>query len=226
MVERIVVGALQTNCFIYSADQDECAVIDPGGDAAQIMAKLDAFGLVPAWVLLTHGHFDHVAGLGELIGLCTATYSRPPRVLIHRLDKSYLGKGAAARHGKDLAYLGMPVDATLAGLLGAMPAADGTLEEGAEIPELGLSVIETPGHTRGSVCLYQKPRAILFAGDTLFAQGMGRTDLPGGSQKSLLTSIAGRLFALPGETKVYPGHGPFTTIERERTTNPFFTRPG
>jgi hydroxyacylglutathione hydrolase len=226
MVERIVVGTLQTNCYIYSADQEECAVIDPGGDAAQVAAKLDAYGLIPGWLLITHGHFDHVAGLGELIRLCTAAYPRPPRILVHRLDRSYLGKGAAARHGKDLAFLGMPIDSALAELLGSMPAADATMDEGMEIRELGLSVIATPGHTRGSVCLYQKSRALLFAGDTLFAQGMGRTDLPGGSQKSLLASVAGKLFALPGETKVYPGHGPFTTIERERATNPFFTPQG
>jgi hydroxyacylglutathione hydrolase len=227
MVERIVVGPLQTNCFIYSADQqDECAIIDPGADAPEIMEKLEAYGMVPTYVLLTHGHYDHVAGLGHVVALCEAAFSKRPRVLVHRMDKSYLGKTAQVRHGKDLAHLGVPMDPALAGLLTTMPAADGILEDGMELPELGLSVLETPGHTKGSVCLYQKPRAILFAGDTLFAQGLGRTDLPGGSRKSLMSSITTKLFALPGETKVYPGHGPSTTIEREQTSNPFFIRPG
>lgn len=226
MVERIVVGPIQTNCYIYSADQEECAVIDPGADAAAIMAKLDSYGIVPSYVLLTHGHFDHIAGLAELLASCASTYPRPPKVLVHRLDKSYLGKTASARHGKDLAFLGMPTDPALAALLESMPRADGLLEEGMDIPGLGLTVLETPGHTKGSVCLYQKSRALLFAGDTLFAQGVGRTDLPGGSQKSIVTSITAKLFTLPGETKVYPGHGPFTTIEREQTSNPFVSRAG
>lgn len=226
MVERIVVGPLQTNCFIYSADEEECAIIDPGGDAPEIMEKLEAYGMVPTYVLLTHGHYDHVAALGQIMALCAAAFPARPRVLVHRMDKSYLGKAAPIRHGKDLAHLGLPMDESLVGLLTGMPNADGILEEGMEIPELGLSVVETPGHTRGSVCLYQKPHAILFAGDTLFAQGLGRTDLPGGSRKSLLSSITTKLFALPGETKVYPGHGPSTTIEREQTSSPFFTRPG
>jgi hydroxyacylglutathione hydrolase len=226
MVERIVVGPLQTNCFIYSADQEECAVIDPGADATAIMAKLDTYGIIPAYVLLTHGHFDHVAGLGELLALCAATYPRKPQVLIHRLDRSYLGKTASARHAKDLAYLGLPADPSLTQLLDSIPRADGILEEGMEIQRLGLTIIETPGHTKGSICLYQKSRAVLFAGDTLFAQGVGRTDLPGGSQKSLVASVTTKLFALPGDTKVYPGHGPFTTIEREQMKNPFVTRAG
>jgi glyoxylase-like metal-dependent hydrolase (beta-lactamase superfamily II) len=226
MVERIVVGALQTNCYIYTADQDDCAIIDPGGDASQIMSKLDVYGITPKYVLLTHGHYDHVAGLGELIAACTKVYHSRPRILVHRLDRTYLGKTAPARHGKDLEHLGMPLDPVLIAQLGTIPGADGTFVEGDEIVELGLSIIETPGHTKGSVCLYQKVRGLLFAGDTLFAQGLGRTDLPGGSQRRLMASIQGKLFALPGDTKVYPGHGPFTTIEREQTSNPFFTRPG
>jgi hydroxyacylglutathione hydrolase len=226
MVERIVVGALQTNCYIYSADQEKCAIIDPGADAGQIMARLDATGIVPTYVLLTHGHFDHVAGLADLVALCAEVYRRKPRILIHRLDRPYIGRAAPARHGKDMAYLGMPIDTAVTELLASLPGADGTLEPGAEIEGLGLTVIETPGHTKGSICLYQSTRGLVFAGDTLFAQGVGRTDLPGGSEKSLMVSIKDKLFTLPGETKVYPGHGPFTTIERELLSNPFLTRSG
>lgn len=226
MVERIVVGALQTNCYIYTADQEDCAIIDPGGDAQGILAKLDVYGIIPRYILLTHGHYDHIAGLAELMTGIARVYPERPRILVHKLDRPYLGRSAAARHGKDLAHLGLPMDPVLARQLEAMPGADATLAEGDEIPELGLTVLETPGHTKGSICLYQKARGLLFAGDTLFAQGIGRTDLPGGSQRKLVASIQEKLFKLPGETKIYPGHGPFSTIEREQTSNPFFTRPG
>ncbi len=223
MVERIVVGTLQTNCYIYSADQKTCTVIDPGGDVERIAMQLEAFGVVPRFVVLTHGHFDHVAGLKGLLEHCEQQWGEKPEVLIHKADRRYLGASGRARNMRDLQYLGIDTGGEIARIVDALPRADRALSDGEAIGDTGLAVLATPGHSPGSICLYQEERGILFSGDTLFAQGIGRADLPDGSETKLLKSIKERLYVLPGETSVYPGHGPFTSIEREAMTNPFVT---
>jgi glyoxylase-like metal-dependent hydrolase (beta-lactamase superfamily II) len=109
----------------------------------------------------------------------------------------------------------------MGGLFTPLPEPDLILEEGHKVLGTGLIVLETPGHTKGSVCLYSEKDALLFSGDTLFFMGVGRTDLPGSSEKSLLDSIRAKLLVLPPETRVFPGHGLDTTIEREIKGNPF-----
>lgn len=220
MVERIVVGVLKTNCYIYSSAKKECVIIDPGGDPDGIAARVDVLNMVPVGIVLTHGHLDHVAAVGTL-KTAYAARGYPLAVAIHSADRKFLGSRAADAHRTSLESLDL-IDAAIFGdAVPPLPKADKALEEGMRVLGMDLEVLETPGHTPGSVCLWSAREGILFSGDTLFFDGVGRTDLPGGDEKKLRASIQRRLAVLPAETRVFPGHGPFTTIEREVKTNPF-----
>jgi hydroxyacylglutathione hydrolase len=220
MVERIVVGTLKTNCYIYSSAKKECVIIDPGGDAEGVTARVDVLNMVPVGIVLTHGHLDHVAAVGAL----KASYAArgyPLKVAVHAADRKFLGPKAAEAHRTSLESLDLIDAAVFGDEFPQLPKADLVLRDGERVLGMDLEVIETPGHTAGSVCLWSSKEGILFSGDTLFFDGVGRTDLPGGDEKKLRASIQRRLIVLPPETRVFPGHGPFTTIERERKTNPF-----
>lgn len=203
--ELVVVGALETNCYlVYCEETRACAVIDPGADPDKIISAIADLELKPVIVLNTHGHVDHIGANSDII----QKYAIP-----------------LAMHAADTGMLQVSDYIELSLLLGAhnSPRPDRLLAEGDEIAfgNASLRVLHTPGHTPGSVGFVHG--GVLFSGDTLFCGGVGRTDLPGGSWKDLEKSIRERILTLPEETIVLPGHGPWTTVEQERSSNPFLT---
>ena len=241
----IPVGSFAANCYVYplqSAGGDPaaddsgtlCAVIDPGADAKRIIAEIAARRWTPSLFLLTHGHFDHVAALGELYRhyrgyYCNTskkngtgqergeTAEAPPTlpiVAIHSGDAQYIGACAADAHRQSIARAigsaSLDLERALSGLFGApLPEASLILEDNAQIGP--FTVLHLPGHTPGSVAFFDKQAKRIFTGDTLFRNGYGRTDLPGGNKPLLVQSLK-RLMTLDGDTRVYPGHGDATTI--------------
>lgn len=203
-------GEFATNCHIIACPRSgAAAVVDPGQPDPWITRTLAENGLKPEWILLTHGHLDHIGGVAWL-----KSQTGLP-VLVHQDDAPMLTDPRL----NGSALFGSPLVA---------PAPDRLLAEGEELAvgDLRLRVLHTPGHTPGGVCFYQAPDAEgkaghLIAGDTLFAGSVGRTDLPGGSHSQLIRSIREKLLPLPAETMVYPGHGPTTTIGDEKEYNPF-----
>ncbi len=224
MVERVVVGAWKTNCYIYSSTKKECIIIDPGGDEAEIASRVDVLNMVPVGIALTHGHVDHVAALARLCdSYARRGYDLP--VAINPADRKFLGTGGMETHRESLEFLGLDEMSFFGVDPAELPKADVRLREGDRVFDMDIVVLETPGHTPGSVCFYAEKEGILFSGDTLFFDGVGRTDLPGGSDRKLRESIQKKIAVLPPETRVFPGHGPFTTVEREKRGNAFFRIP-
>ena len=203
-VQTLVVGPLQTNCYLVSGGgSKEAIVIDPGGDPERILQVVEDGGLTVALIVDTHAHFDHVAANAAIREATEAP------IAIHRLDAEALARPATLFGFS----LGGP----------ASPPADRLLEDDEEIVvgEVTLRVLLTPGHTPGGISLLYEPQPAVFSGDALFQLGVGRADLPGGDYETLLNSIRSRLFTLPDSTVVYPGHGPATTIGAERAGNPY-----
>ena len=203
--EIIVVGALETNCYLYyCAETRACAIIDPGAEPKRIFAAVAALELKPALILNTHGHVDHVGANRDM----KDEYAVP--LYLHPADAPLLAGGEISE---------------LSLLLGAResPPTDSLLVDGDEIAvgRGSVRVMHTPGHTPGSVGFLGD--GVLFSGDTLFCGGVGRTDLAGGSWNDLEKSIREKILVLPGDTVVLPGHGPWTTVEREHLSNPFFS---
>ncbi|WP_433972483.1 MBL fold metallo-hydrolase [Tunturiibacter lichenicola] len=203
--EVIPVGPLQCNCSILGDETSrEAIVVDPGDDIPRIMALLAKHHLTVKQIVITHAHIDHIAGAHRLKQLTGAPilYNQNDLPLVKMMDVQ-------------AGWLGMPTP--------TVHAPDDTLDDGKLITITGLtgSILHTPGHTEGSVCLYLPDQTLLLAGDTLFAGSVGRTDLPGGNTNKLLSSIHDRLLTLPDEVTVIPGHGPRTTIGAERDSNPF-----
>ena len=208
-VETFPVGPLACNCSIVAdLALGRAMVIDPGGDFGRIRDRLATLRVTVDAILLTHGHVDHVGAAADLQALSGAP------VKLHGADR--------------FVYELLPLQAAMVGLPAPAPAQlDLSLGDGA-ILRLGatdIRVLHTPGHSPGSVgfLLEQGSEARLFAGDTLFRDGVGRTDLWGGDEDALLRSIRSRLWTLPDHTVVIPGHGEFTTIGEERRSNPFCT---
>jgi hydroxyacylglutathione hydrolase len=221
MVERVVVGPWKTNCYIYSSTKKECIIIDPGGSDEEIASRVDVLNMVPVGIALTHGHVDHLAALRALRdGYAARGYKLP--IAINTADRKFLGSGGIETHRENLEFLGLD-EATFFGLdAEELPKADVRLREGERVFDMDLVVLETPGHTPGSVCFYSEREGVLFSGDTLFFDNVGRSDMAGGSEKKLRESILKKIAVLPPETRVFPGHGPFTTVEREKRGNPYF----
>lgn len=201
--QLVIVGPLETNCYIYFCPETrECAVIDPGAEADQIFPLITHLNLRPVIILNTHGHVDHTGANVEI----KDRYQAP-----------------IAMHQDDLPLLEESIQLEFGLMLGAKPTPrpDRLLSDGDEVRvgQTSLKVIHTPGHSPGSVCFYTP--GIIFSGDTLFCGGVGRTDLPGGSWKDLIRSLRTRVLTCPEETVVLPGHGPRTTIGEEKENNPF-----
>lgn len=204
-VEAITVGPLQVNCYVAWGKVPDALVVDPGEDADRILDTLRTRRLKVAAYLLTHGHADHVSALAAL---CR---EQPAPVVLGPVD--------AAWAFTDLNQLPPVYPTPEKPSSPLVEAADGLEREDAG---LLYRVIATPGHTPGGVCFYFPAERALFSGDTLFEGSVGRTDIPGGSARDLTRSLA-HLVCLPDDTAVYPGHGPITTIGREKRTN-FFLR--
>lgn len=220
MVERIIVGLMYTNAYIFQTGQKRCLVIDPGGDVDKIISSLDLKNLRPDGIICTHGHLDHVAAVGLLRQHYAEKGVEIP-VAVHEYDKHYLGKSGEQAHRKSLQELGLGGEELFQTLFSPLPEPDLFLKEGDGVFDSELTVLHTPGHTPGSVSLYCESQNLLFSGDTLFFEGVGRTDLPEGDTNQLLSSIREKLFTLPEVTRVFPGHGPDTSLEREIHHNPF-----
>ncbi len=206
-IDCLILGAFETNCYVLrdSATVTDCLIIDPGLQAEQLIDFLQGHKLNPVAAVLTHGHADHIAGVAPL------RKNFPQiKVYVHKHDASML---VEPTHNLS-AFAGR--------LIKAGPA-DVLLQDGDIIEQAGirLHVLHAPGHTPGGICLYCEDDGIVFTDDTLFAESVGRTDFPGGSMSQLLESIGQKLLTLPEKTKVYPGHGPETTIAREKAHNPF-----
>lgn len=201
-VIKLEVGNLGTNCYIVYNQQGQAGVIDPGGSARDILRVLQEHKLQVVCIINTHGHADHILANGAIQQATGAP------VFIHADDAAML----TDKHKNLSLFIGE-------GISFSPPAR--LLKDGdmIDIGDIRLEVIHTPGHTPGGISL--KTDNVVFVGDTLFYESIGRTDFPGGSYRCLIASIQQRLLVLPDETRVLPGHGPETTIGHERRYNPF-----
>ncbi len=204
-ITKLEVGLIMTNCYILAMEnEDVLLVIDPGGSSDKLINQINESGKQLGAMICTHGHADHIAAT-------TALKSEYPdaKILVHSEDRDMLTDSQLNLSSA----LGMPT---------SCPPADGVLEQGqTEVHGFCFTVLHTPGHTPGGISLFFPEDKAVFCGDTLFEMSVGRTDLPGGDSSVLHTSITEKLFDLPDDTIVYPGHGPDTSIGREKKHNPF-----
>jgi glyoxylase-like metal-dependent hydrolase (beta-lactamase superfamily II) len=196
---------MEVNCYVLAESEGQAAIIiDPGGDCPKIRQILKKHRLEPAFIINTHGHIDHIG--------CDNDFNVP--VYVHSRDKALLLKPEL-----NLSTFFMPPFGVRAEIK--------TVDEGDSITlgNLSLDVFHIPGHTPGGIALLLKgiPHGVLFTGDSLFNAGIGRTDFPGGSEQALIRAIKTKLLVFPGDTVVYPGHGPASTIGAEKDNNPFLS---
>ncbi len=190
------VGLLEGNCYLVPVGET-LYIIDPGADAEIIVRRAREFECRERVILLTHAHVDHIGAVGAVA-----------RAL--NIKTVYL-------HRKDVDLYFSPANA----LPPWLPAAENLPQPDSTFASPDFEILETPGHTPGGVCFYFKQYPVLFAGDTLFAGSIGRTDLPGGDHQQLIESIRGKLLGLPDSLDVYPGHGRSTTVGHEKIANPY-----
>jgi glyoxylase-like metal-dependent hydrolase (beta-lactamase superfamily II) len=235
-VEQLIVGELDTNCWIYPLDSASevateypaatetadkavpphgrtphsgyCALIDPGESADMIIAQLERLNLYPRYILLTHGHFDHIAALPALFD----HYGIGVEIAIHSYDKIYLGPDAWEVHRKSY-FWGIENINYIRKQWRSLPSPTRILADGETIGP--FTVLHLPGHSSGSAGFYDEQKNVLFSGDTLFYHGIGRSDLLGGDPQALEKSLR-RLLSMDKQTAVFPGHGQLTSIEEER----------
>ena len=208
IVEMLVTGMFQENCYIAGCEESKKAlIVDPGDDAEDILAALDRLGLTAELIVITHEHLDHIGAITPVREATKASLA------MHRLAFA----GVAQQLGASRAWLGQPPLAV------AEP--DIYLEDGQELSvgRLSFKAIYCPGHAPGHMIYYGE--GALFGGDVLFNMGIGRFDQPGGDGRLLLRNIQEKVLTLPDETIIYPGHGPATTIGYEKQRNPFLRYP-
>lgn len=203
-IERFIVGMVGTNCYVVSNEEtSECFLVDPGAYSDKVIAYIREHELKPQAILLTHGHFDHIMGLdGVLREFPIPVYAQEEEEILLK-DASY---NASVSYGPAYTFSG------------ASYIKDGQI---LELAGMTIRAIHTPGHTIGGCCYYIETEHMLFSGDTLFHDSVGRTDFPTGSQSQLVRSIREKLLGLPEETVVCPGHMSETTIGHEKKYNPF-----
>jgi len=200
-------GPLMTNCYIVGdSETKEAAVVDPGGHVGAIRSALELHELDCKLIINTHTHFDHVGGNQDLKRATGA------ELLVHPAEADNL-----AHIGQQAAMFGLPGASS--------PPADRTIDDGdaLEVGGVRLEVLHTPGHSPGSISLLIAGAGKILVGDLVFAGSIGRTDLPGGSLKTLIDSVKTKIYPHPDDTELYSGHGPKTTIGREKRSNPFLT---
>lgn len=204
-MKSFTVGPLGVNCYILES-RDECLVIDPGGGADEILNYINSSGKCLKLIVNTHGHGDHIGAVEALRKATGAVY------MVHAADEDMV----------------MDANINLSGPMGfptSLSKPDVLLKENdtVSLGDISLKVIHTPGHTPGGICLFGEYEGgpVLFSGDSLFAEGIGRCDFPGGSMDTLVGVLKEKIMTLPPDTKVYPGHGPSTEIGWERTHNPY-----
>lgn len=204
LIDSVVVGSVGTNCYIVRREGSQsCVVIDPGDSGAQIAGYLKEHELKLEDILLTHGHFDHILGVPELIS------GAGGRVCALEEEKELLGDA------------GLNVSEMSGRALALQPDVlfrDGQIYETAGMK---FKVIHTPGHTKGSCCYYMEEEKVLFCGDTLFLESIGRTDLPTGNGHAIIQSLTEKILTLPADVKAFTGHGPATEIGYEKENNPY-----
>ena len=209
-VETLRLGPYQTNCHILHNGK-EAWIIDPGFNSGPVVHTIEKLELKVAAILLTHTHWDHTLGIPLII----ESFGNIPLV-VHASEASFLGSEGGMR----LRSFAMALDPSQAevplSVWNALPQPTRLLTDGDFLDDCSLEVIHTPGHSPGSINYYHREAHLLFSGDTLFAGTIGRTDLPNSRPDLILDGIRKRLLSLPGDTIVYPGHGPTTTISREK----------
>jgi hydroxyacylglutathione hydrolase len=205
ILEMLTVGPFQENCYVIGDESSGAgAVIDPGDEAVRIALLVEQTGLQVEQIVITHAHIDHVGAVAALVD----EYSCP--VLMHAEAEPMLEQ--------------LPTQTMMMGLrFGKVPKVDRYVEDNEVLTVGGLELrsLYTPGHAPGHLAFYVEGEGMVLSGDALFAGSVGRVDLPGGSMEVLMRSIEQRLLTLPDETRVYPGHGPPTTIGEEKMNNPF-----
>ena len=206
LVNCLTLGPFAENCYIISTKTNNAIIIDPGYETQEVISFIERKKLTPLGIFSTHAHIDHVDGAGEL-----KSYFKIPFYL----------------HKEDIGMLNsVKAQASSVGLECNPPASVDYLLKDSEVitlREFEIKVLHTPGHSRGGVCFLIED--MLFSGDTLFAGSIGRTDFPGGSYDTLIGSIKNKILALSDDIKIFPGHGPDTTVGEERRSNPFLIEP-
>ncbi|MBR5310593.1 MAG: MBL fold metallo-hydrolase [Oscillospiraceae bacterium] len=200
-IHELVVGPLKTNCYIVTSDMNHAVIIDPGFDAEAIAAKIRELGAKPKFMLLTHGHFDHIGAVNGL----KKTFPEMKSVILAEdedicLDPSLINKEIGVVTKPDMLF------------------ADGDI---VKLDDLTFRFMATPGHTKGCACIFVEDK--IFTGDTLFSRGYGRTDLYGGSTRDMKASLK-KIGAIEGDYEIYPAHGPHTTLKTEKYANPYLRK--
>ncbi len=204
--KQIPLGPLQTNSYVIYNEQKNALIVDPGGDGKSFVEWLKNEELKPQAIMLTHAHFDHIGGVEDV----REAYKIP--VFLHKNEEEWLTDPQLNGSG-----LFPGIEPIRAAKADQIIAKEGPFEIG----DFHCQVYETPGHSPGSISFYFPEQAVIFSGDVLFRGGVGRTDLPGGDEGTLMDTIHHKMLSLPDDTSVANGHGPVTTIGAEKETNPF-----
>ena len=200
-IHELVVGPLKTNCYIVTSDMNHAVIIDPGFDAEKIAAKIRELGAKPKFMLLTHGHFDHIGAVNAL----KKTFPEMKSVILAEDEDICLNPGLI---NNEIGVVTKP----------DMLFADGDI---VKLDDLDFKLMATPGHTKGCACIIVEDK--IFTGDTLFSRGYGRTDLYGGSTRDMKMSLK-KIGAIEGDYEIYPAHGPHSTLKTEKYANPYLRK--